>query len=231
METSGRSSRTHFMRPLLLLLLGAVSAFCQPFSFGVKGGVPLTDFVNAATSTNANGFLNFATHTDRYIVGVTAELRLPFGLGVEVDAFYLHGNDQSSSQVVGATTTTSNANTTANDFEFPIIGKFRFKTKIIHPFVDAGVAFDTLQGLKQAVTSTVLSVTNSSTSSTSTPSQLQDTSTRGFVTGAGLDFHFLIIHIQPEIRYTRWGAQHFLDVSGLLHSNQNQAEFLLGITF
>ena|ERR1035441_3907298 len=231
METSGRSLRSHFMRPLLLLLLGAIPALSQPFSFGVKGGVPLTDFVNAATSTNANGFLNFATHTDRYIVGVTAELRLPFGLGVEVDALYRHLNYQSSSQVVGVTTTTTNANTTGNAFEFPIMGKYRFGTKVIHPFVDAGVAFDTLQGLKQAVTSTVLSVTNSNTSSTSAPLQLQNTTTRGFVTGAGLDFHFLIIHIQPEIRYTRWGAQHFFDVSGLLHSNQNQAEFLLGITF
>jgi opacity protein-like surface antigen len=123
------------------------------------------------------------------------------------------------------------ANTTGNAFEFPIMGKYRFGTKVIHPFVDAGVAFDTLQGLKQAITTAVAGSTNSTNSSTSTPSQLQNTTTRGFVTGAGLDFHFLVIHIQPEIRYTRWGAQHFLDVSGLLHSNQNQAEFLLGITF
>ena len=36
---------------------------------------------------------------------------------------------------------------------------------------------------------------------------------------------------EPEIRYTRWGAQHFFDVNGLLHSNVNQGEFLLGITF
>src|ERR1022692_2279735 len=114
METSGRSLRSHFMRPLLLLLLGAIPALSQPFSFGVKGGVPLTDFVNAATSTNANGFLNFATHTDRYIVGVTAELRLPFGLGVEVDALYRHLNYQESSGTVPVA-----SSTTARDFEFP----------------------------------------------------------------------------------------------------------------
>lgn len=216
------------MRPLLLLLFGAIPAFSQPFSYGVKAGVPLTDFINAAGSTNASGFLDFATHTNRYIVGVTGELRLPFGLGVEVDALYRHVNYQSTSGAVDAIT---KANTTGNAFEFPIMGKYRFGTKVIHPFVDAGVAFDTLQGLKQAITTAVAGSTNSTNSSTSTPSQLQNTTTRGFVTGAGLDFHFLVIHIQPEIRYTRWGAQHFLDVSGLLHSNQNQAEFLLGITF
>ena len=228
METSGRSLRTHFMRPLLLLSLAAIPAFSQPFSFGVKAGVPLTDFVDSASGNTASGFLDFATHTNRYIVGVTGELRLPFGLGVEVDALYRHVNYQSTSGAVDAIT---KANTTGNAFEFPIMGKYRFGTKVIHPFVDAGVAFDTLQGLKQAITTAVAGSTNSTNSSTSTPSQLQNTTTRGFVTGAGLDFHFLVIHIQPEIRYTRWGAQHFLDVSGLLHSNQNQAEFLLGITF
>ena len=228
METSGRSLRTHFMRPLLLLSLAAIPAFSQPFSFGVKAGGPLTDFVDAASGNTASGFLDFATHTNRYIVGVTGELRLPFGLGVEVDALYRHVNYQSTSGAVDAIT---KANNTGNAFEFPIMGKYRFGTKVIHPFVDAGVAFDTLQGLKQAITTAVAGSTNSTNSSTSTPSQQQNTTTRGFVTGAGLDFHFLVIHIQPEIRYTRWGAQHFLDVSGLLHSNQNQAEFLLGITF
>jgi opacity protein-like surface antigen len=228
METSGPKLRIHYMRPLLLLLFGAIPAFSQPFSYGVKAGVPLTDFVDAASGNTASGFLDFATHTNRYIVGVTGELRLPFGLGVEVDALYRHVNYQSTSGAVDAIT---KANTTGNAFEFPIMGKYRFGTKVIHPFVDAGVAFDTLQGLKQAITTAVAGSTNSTNSSTSTPSQLQNTTTRGFVTGAGLDFHFLVIHIQPEIRYTRWGAQHFLDVSGLLHSNQNQAEFLLGITF
>jgi hypothetical protein len=29
----------------------------------------------------------------------------------------------------------------------------------------------------------------------------------------------------------RWGAQHFIDPSGSLHSNLSQGEFLLGITF
>ena len=42
---------------------------------------------------------------------------------------------------------------------------------------------------------------------------------------------FVLLHIVPEIRYTRWGAQHFLDPNSFLSSNQNQAEFLVGITF
>jgi len=51
------------------------------------------------------------------------------------------------------------------------------------------------------------------------------------VMGVGLDIKALLIHVSPEVRYTRWGAQHFVDPNGLLHSNLNQAEFLVGITF
>jgi opacity protein-like surface antigen len=207
------------MRLLFLLIAFTAAAFCQPFSFGVKAGVPLTDFLNAAESQN----VSYVTATNRYIGGVTAELRLPFGLGVEVDALYRHLNYQESSSTIAA-------GATASDFEFPLLGKYRFPMiKVVHPFVDAGVAFDSLAGVKQEVTTVVNGII--STSSTSNPSQLQNSSTRGFVIGGGIDIHFLVIHLQPEIRYTRWGAQQFFDVNGLLHSNVNQGEFLLGITF
>jgi len=211
------------MRPLLLLLLGATPAFSQLVSFGIKGGVPLTDFVDAASGTNAAGFIDFATHTNRYIIGATGELHLPFGFSAEVDVLYRHVNYQETSQAVDVLT---NSSTAGNAWEFPILGKYRFlKTKLVRPYVDAGVSFDTLSGLSQTVTSTVSSVTNG------TPLQLQNSTTRGYVFGGGIDIKFLVIHIQPEIRYTRWGAEHFFDPSGLLHSSENQGEFLLGITF
>jgi opacity protein-like surface antigen len=217
------------MRPLLLLLLGATPGFSQLFSYGVKGGVPLTDFVNAASGANPSGFIDFATHTNRYIIGATGELHLPFGLSVEADVLYRHINYQESA--MGADTLTS-SRTTGNAWEFPILGKFRFlKTKLVRPYVDAGVAFDTLQGLSQTVSNTLFSSNTTTTTSTGTPSQLRNSTTRGYVFGGGLDIKFLLVHIQPEIRYTRWGAEHFFDPSGLLHSNENQGEFLLGVTF
>jgi opacity protein-like surface antigen len=209
------------MRLLSVFFAAAAAAFCQPFSFGVKAGVPLTDFLTAAESQNVSYF----TSTNRYIAGVTAELHLPFGLGVEVDALYRHVNYQESSSTIPIAATT-----TASDFEFPLLGKYRFPMiKVVHPFVDAGVSFDSLAGVKQEVATVVNGV--ASASSTSNPSQLHNSSTRGFVIGGGVDLHFLAIHLLPEIRYTRWGAQQFFDVNGLLHSNINQGEFLLGITF
>ncbi len=212
------------MRFLSLILFTCACAFSQPFSAGIKGGVPLTDFF----STVESGQISYTSVPNRYIIGVAAELRLPFGLGVEVDALYRHLNYSSNSGTTGVTTVIQSANTTANAWEFPLLAKYRFPGKFARPYVEAGVAFDTLQGLTQTVRRTVSG--NTTTTSTSSPSELQNNTTKGFVIGAGLDIHVLL-HIQPEIRYTRWGARHFFDPNGSLQSNQNQAEFLVGITF
>ena len=209
------------MKTLLLFLLGAVTSFAQIFSAGVKAGVPLTDFLNTAES----GHVEYFTNTNRYILGATVELHLPFGLGLEADALYRHLNYQSTNMGVDTLTT---ATTTANAWEFPLLVKYRFPVKVIHPFVDAGMAFDTLQGVKQTIDSFVTG--KSTTATTSNPSELQNSTTKGIVIGGGLNIRLLVIHIQPEIRYTHWGEQHF-SVSGLLHSSVNQGEFLLGITF
>jgi hypothetical protein len=208
------------MRSLSLFLLGAVSAFSQPFTAGVKVGVPLTDFFQTVQNVSSS-------IPNRYIAGVTAELRLPFGLGVEVDALYrrLHYDATVSNPLSGITTD----RTTANSWEFPLLLKYRFPSKIVRPYVDAGVAWDTLSGLTDTITQTI-APTPTSTRTTSNPASLQHNTTTGFVIGAGLDVHAIVVHISPEIRYTRWGTGHF-NLNGVLNSNQNQAEFLVGITF
>jgi opacity protein-like surface antigen len=211
------------MRPLFLLLLGAVSAWAQLFSYGVRAGMPLNNFLDAAKSQQ----FAFNSTTNRYIVGPTAELHLPFGLGVEFDILYRRFDYNGSGTLAGVVTSNS---ATGNAWEFPLLAKYRFPTKMVHPYVDAGVAWDTLSGLKQAITKSVVQ-NFITTTTTSTPAELNATTTRGFVMGAGLSVKVLVIHVSPEIRFTRWGAQHFIDANGLLHSNVNQGEFLVGITF
>jgi opacity protein-like surface antigen len=207
-----------------LLLLSAAAALAQPFAFGIKGGVPMNDFLNGARNQD----FGFVTNTNRYVVGPTAELRLPFGLGIEVDALYRH-YAYSGSGSSGVQNSILSLNTTGGAWEFPLLGKYRFKGKILRPFVSAGIAWDKLSGLTQDVTKTVAGVISSS--STSNPAELNKNVTRGFVIGGGFDVKLLLVRVAPEIRYTRWGDQHFIDPNGLLHSNQNQAEFLVGITF
>jgi hypothetical protein len=207
------------MRSLLLFLLGAISACSQPFSAGVKLGVPLTDFIDTVQGVSSS-------IPNRFMAGVTGELRLPFGLGVEVDALYRRIHYQDNIGPLGSLTTDR---TTANSWEFPILAKYRFPTRIARPYVAAGIAFDTLSGVTDTITQIVAPAAGS-THTTSTPASLQNNSTKGFVLGAGVDIHAIVVHLSPEIRYTRWTSSQF-NLIGVLTSNQNQAEFLLGITF
>lgn len=201
------------MRSPLLLLLSAGAAFCQPFSFGARFGVPLTDFFN----TVANSNFTFNATTDRYIVGPTAELHLPLGLGIEVDALYRHMSYTGS----GLLSSIVSSSVNSGDWEFPVLVKYRFPMKIVRPYVDGGIAWDKLFGLTQSVKESIAS---------QSPTVVNKNTTAGIVLGAGVDIH-LKVHIMPELRYTRWGSAQFIDPTGLLSSTKNQAEFLLGITF
>jgi hypothetical protein len=90
--------------------------------------------------------------------------------------------------------------------------------------VEAGVAWDTITGLKETIDQVAAS----------SPSELQKNTTMGFVLGGGVDIHAVFLHISPELRFTRWSSQQINAVQStidLLHSNLNQAEFLVGITF
>jgi len=214
------------MKAISLFLFSAALVCAQPIGFGIKGGLPMTDFLDAASNQN----FHFDTTTNRYIIGPMVELRLPFGLGVEVDALYRHFGYSSFSSTSGITATITDARTSGSAWEFPLLAKYKFKgIPLVRPYVEAGVSWNHLTGLTQAVTTTIANVTHSS--STSNPTELNQETTRGFVMGAGVDIKALFIHITPEIRYTRWGAKHFIDPSGLLNSNQNQGEFLIGLTF
>lgn len=206
------------MRVLFLLFSGALAAFSQPLTFGVKAGVPLTDFFD----TLANPRESFRSETKQYIVGPTVELRLPAGFGIEFDALYRRFNyNRSLLDLFSASTTTGNA------WEFPLLVKKKFGAGLVKPFVNGGVSFNHISGLKQITSGSFFRNRPAS----ETPAELQNNFSTGVAVGFGIDFHALFLHVSPEIRYTRWGVENFRDINGLLRSNQNQAEFLVGITF
>src|ERR1035438_428474 len=113
--------------------------------------------------------------------GGTGEARLPFGLGVEVDVLYRHFRYSQSSGVSNLTSNITNIDTTSGAWEFPVLAKYRFKGKILRPFVDGGVAWDKLSGLTQTVKNVVATVSHSTT--TSSPTELANSTTRGYVLG------------------------------------------------
>jgi len=209
------------MRSFLLLLFSAGALTAQPIGFGIKGGLPFNDFLNAAS----NQSFHFDTTTNRYVLGASVELRLPFGLGVEVDALYRHFGYNWAGNSGG---TSYNARGTGSAWEFPLLGKYKFKgIPLVRPYVEAGVAWDRLSGLTETVSAAAGAVINGNPFSPVVSKEV----TTGFVIGAGLDIRALILHVTPEIRYTRWADQHLTSPNSLLTSNQNQAEFLVGITF
>jgi hypothetical protein len=195
------------------------TALAQPFSFGIKAGVPVTDFLSA--TPNQNGF--YTTALNRYIVGAAAELYLPLGLGVEIDGLYRHyGYDNGPYTANKAST---------GDWEFPALVKYRLGEKLLRPYVDAGVAVDTLVHPTQTYTLELIDFRNY-TIMLSDPNELHRRTIAGFVAGAGMDLSVRHLHFQPEVRFTRWNGEHFQNtIPSNLSSNQNQVELLLGITF
>ena len=182
------------MRLILCLLIAAGAAFPQLVSFGVKGGAPVT----ALVKSNA-GFSN-----GNYTVGPTVELHLPFHLSLELDALYRSinygGNPVNPGQSSGSA------------WEFPLLAKYRFARPFVSPFLDIGVAFNTLTGLGNI-------------------GNLTKSGADGIVVGGGLEGKFLFIRVAPELRYTHWRTANIQLPNGASASNQNQFEALVGITF
>lgn len=182
------------MKTFLALMFFSVGLYAQPFSFGLKVGAPLNE---AFVDTGGKNL--FSHDTQHWVIGPTAELRLPFHLGIEADLLYRRYK-------IGGT---------VNHWEFPILAKYRFSgAPLIHPYVLAGPAFNHV----------------------SDPGMFLDrpkASTAGVAFGGGIEVRALLIRLSPEIRYTRWKDKN-IDLgpsnSGL-SSNQNQVEFLVGITF
>jgi opacity protein-like surface antigen len=208
------------MRLLLFIGLGAISALAQPFSFGVRAGVPVTEFFRGTGTAT----FPYTSTTNRYLIGPTAELRLPFGLGLEFDALYRHFSYASpgltpnpSNQLSGLEQVSGSA------WEFPLMAKYRFPSKVVRPYVDAGIAWNKISGLD-----VLYCFINCFTAGE--PPSLRDSSVTGFVAGAGLDIHLLFLHVSPEVRYTHWGAEQFRSPNGGFSSDQNEVEVLLGIT-
>jgi Outer membrane protein beta-barrel domain len=193
-----------FIGQLSVGLLFCSAVFGQAVSVGVKLGGPLTDAFHLATDTAAYRDTSFP-----FVVGPTAEFRLPFGFGIEVDALYRNLSYDFTNQSV-------TTHSSASSWEFPVLAKYRSAIPLIKPYVVGGLAFDHLANLSGI------------------GSELQHSSNTGIVLGVGFEIKALVMRISPEIRYTRWtltGIQAAGPSNGAFMTNKNQADFLVGFTF
>jgi hypothetical protein len=181
-----------------------LSAFSQPISFGIRAGVPFTDAYEATTTTSGSEFVKTFSDSKEYVIGPMVELHLPLGFSVEADALY---HPLSLAQQIGTGTTVFNNPTIIHSWEFPILAKYRFlHLPLVKPYVEGGPSF-------RAISASYFS--NS-----------------GITLGAGVELKIARIRIEPELRYTRWGADAAAQIAnGSPPSNINQAQFLVGLTF
>lgn len=213
-------STTQFSLGMLLV----ASAFAQPVSIGVKGGIPMTDAFETFRGNNSA----YATNTKRYVVGPDIQFNLPARFSIEGAALYKrlgYQYDQFNPALPAY------AKVVANSWEFPITVKYAILPTPIRPYVEAGGAFRHISGIHQIrnITNAAGNVINTNLDSASEFNKRTDV---GLVFGAGLEFKIKRLRISPGVRYTRWGSENFRDpVQSLLRTNRNQADLLVGILF
>ena len=208
------------MKITLLVFAAVLTASAQPVSVGVKAGVPITDFFDASRGNQAA----YASNTHRYLVGGMVQFNLPLRFSIEVDALYRRlGFDYNQFGGPGSPTIT---NTTANSWEFPVLGKWAILPGPVRPFVDFGANFRHVSGVDQ-IRSTAAAVNVNVTSP-----EFHKQNDIGAAFGGGIEFKVGWLRLTPEFRYTRWGSENFRDpVASLLRTNKNQGDFMLGLTF
>ncbi len=194
---------------LVCVILAPVAYGQHLFSFGIKGGFPLTDPLPDDTFNSVDVVTHVFSASKNYVIGPMVELNLPFGLAVEADALYRPLNLTTETQIVSSSLA-SRLSVDVNSMEFPILLKAHFlHTPIVKPYVAAGPIFRYVLSRVQYVSNT------------------------GFALGAGVDFKLPLVRIGPELRYSHWGsdsASPAVNVS-LPPSNKNQVEFLIGLSF
>jgi Outer membrane protein beta-barrel domain len=211
------------MRKLCLfttLVLAAVSsAPAQLVSVGALGGVRLTD-----------GF-DFGDDSRIYDVGGSVEFRLPAGFALEADTLYQRvGYSYGPSSVLsiasglisinnGVLTAGNAFRERANLWEFPLLGKYYFRSRDAawQPFLGTGFAFRTG------------SLHSDTTDFSTTPFTLFHGDSRfnvqtGAEVAAGIRFRLGPINLLPQARYTYWGQS-------TQRLSKNEATLLLGVSF
>lgn len=191
-----------------LLTAGALAHAESPFGFGIKGGVGLT---NAFNQTYGSGNLASTVLTQSaakdYIVGPSAEFRLPLGFSVEADALYRPVSFETISSIAVTSTSVTPGpwvESRRTTFEFPLLAKYRLPLARLKPSIQGGPSFRS-----------------------GASGQLYGLGHYGLTFGAGLEFKLPVIRLSSDLRYTRW------DVGQTIYAlpNRNQVELLFGVSF
>lgn len=239
------------MRNLLFLILTFTSTAFTQVHLGIKAGIPITDMMHTSGATGAGqGIVSdiYSSNTKRLLIGPTVNVTLPLGFRLEFDALYQRANYEHTFLTTHIYTSETFSHNTANRWQFPLLLQYRLPLPVVKPFVEAGPSFSRISGGHNVTVKqdNIFGSFQGITSQSSKLVEVRHSTVAGFTTGVGFDLHVLVIHVAPEVRFTRWGSSQFEAVSEFaaididqplplkvpsISSNLNQVDFLLGITF
>jgi hypothetical protein len=220
---------------LAVMLLGATAVFGQnsetdkPVQLGLKFGIPVTDMMSANTSLfGGNQQLPGSAYTSsapRYILGASAEFKLPYRLRFEVDGLFRRGGFNSSLPVGPFSALGNYQQTSFNQWEIPGLFKYNIALGHYRPFVDVGATYRHISTISQRTFGPAIV----GAGYTDNAGELANRNSFGGVAGIGITFKKGPLELTPEARYTRWANKAF--IGNGLSSNLDQGDVLLGITF
>jgi Outer membrane protein beta-barrel domain len=225
----------------LVVLFLSPPAFSQSIQFGVKGGIPLSRYFRTAHRSDLH--TSYYSLTNRYTVGPMVEVRLPWRMGLELDFLYKHY--QFEKFVYSSTSGTSfpldiqvRTKTTADSWTVPVLLKYHASDLPVGTFLEVGPSINRLGGMKQTQATRHLdSPISPEVTTTDTPEGLGGyRNNAGFVVGGGIEFRVKTLRLSPGVRTTLLRHKTLYSATaasydGLLGAEQNQVEFLMGITF
>jgi hypothetical protein len=222
----------------LVALLSPVLLQAQSVDFGIKVGSQRTDPIMTSAPYSDVPF--------RKIVGGVIEASLPATLAVEVSAFkqdptyhlppttvfFPQPNIQIEERL---------SNTTVHFWEVPLVAKKYFtvanRTRV---FADLGINLlhtsgNTRVRITQFLVKTIGPPAGPPLVNVivhdERPTALIRKWTQGWVVGGGVDVRVPLIHVRPELRYTRWAHEPLASDNGTVRSNRNNFEVLVGFVF
>ena len=229
--------QTEFTKCLSLVLLFmvlATPAFAQGIRFGVKGGVPISEYFDSGS--------RYSSATRRYTLGPSVEVTVWEGLSLEFDALYKRIGYAGG--IVRTFTRqppfyTDTFDVKGSSWDFPLMVKYRLSpflplyvagggiVRHIGPVRERGVRTGTRL---VAVDGRPVSMMFSEPIDTSDPSDLRKRTWPGLTVSGGIEFGRGRFRVLPEFRFTRL-TSNINDRLGTLRFEPNQVEFLLGFLF
>ena len=221
---------------LAVVLLGATAAFGQgserdlPVHLGLKVGIPVTDMMSAGNTSLFNGSQQipgsaYTSSAPRYILGASAEFKLPYHLRFEVDGLFRRGGFNTNLPLGPYSALGNYQQTSFNQWEIPGLFKYNIALGHYRPFVDFGATYRHISTISQRT----FGPTIVGAGYVDNASEIANRNSFGGVAGVGITFKKGPFELTPEARYTRWANKAF--IGNGLSSNLDQGDVLLGINF